>query len=175
MRKLVLVMSIAIALCSCKTESKSQFSSATVDVGIVVKNAEESVAFYRDVIGMTQKNIVTVPKLAVGDAGLADYKTAKIYFMTLDASKKATTVKIMSFTGKHEKQNQKYVDSTYGISYLTIFVKDADALVARLKEQNIKILNKGPVSLKPLGFAPNFLIVIKDPDGNFIELIGPMK
>ena len=37
----------------------------------------------------------------------------------------------------------------------------------------IKILAKGPVDLTPVGFTGVFLILIRDPDGNIIEFVGP--
>ena len=47
-------------------------------------------------------------------------------------------------------------------------------VVEKVKMNKIKILAKGPVDLTPVGFAPNFLLCIKDPDGNYIEFVGPM-
>ena len=43
----------------------------------------------------------------------------------------------------------------------------------RLKKMSVKPLAKGPVPL-PKGFPEGvFLTVVKDPDGNFVELVGP--
>ena len=67
-----------------------------------------------------------------------------------------------------------FIDSSLGISYITLFVKDAGLTLANLKKHNIKVTAKGPVDLTPVGFQPNFLIVIQDPDGNFIEFVGPI-
>ena len=46
-----------------------------------------------------------------------------------------------------------------------------DACFARLKKAGVKLLGKTPASLG----GKNKLTVFRDPDGNFIELIGPSK
>ena len=43
------------------------------------------------------------------------------------------------------------------------------AVMARLKKAGVKTLGKTPA---PIG-GGNLLTVFRDPDGNFIELIGP--
>ena len=174
LKKLIITALVAVAMCSCK--SKSEFSNVRIDVGLIVKDAEKSVKFYKEVIGMTQTNILNAPESLIADSGLSTPKKVKVYFMALDgADNKATQIKIMKWPGSPEKAPNKYVDSSYGFSYITIFVKDADKVVANLKKHNIPILGKGPFDLGCIDFAPNYLIVIRDPDGNFIELIGPMK
>ena len=46
-----------------------------------------------------------------------------------------------------------------------------DAAVERAKKAGVKMLGKTPSKLG----GSNYLTVYRDPDGNFIELIGPMK
>ena len=58
-----------------------------------------------------------------------------------------------------------------GFSYLTIFVEDMTDSLNRLKKANVKLLGETPASIGKNGY----LNVFKDPDGNFFELIGPMK
>ena len=69
------------------------------------------------------------------------------------------------------KPDQKFIHSTLGFSYLTLFVTDMDRALARLKKADVKLLGETP---SPLG-GGNFIAVCKDPDGNFIELIGSSK
>ena len=93
--------------------------------------------------------------------------------MTLNGAASDTKVKLMTSKTAKAAPNE-FTDSSLGISYITIFVKDAGKTLAMLKENKIKILAKGPVDLTPVGFAPNYLIVIRDPDGNLIEFVGPI-
>lgn len=160
----------ALFLSSCSSTSK--FANGTIDYGIVVVDIEKSVKFYK-AIGFIEATTFEVPKEVTGDAGLLDYKKAKIHVMKLSGMEKSTSVKLMQLSGSHKSQDQSYIDSTYGLSYQTIFVKDMTAVLKTLKENNIKILAKGPVDLTPVGFAPNYLTCVRDPDGNIIEFVGP--
>lgn len=166
-------LSIMAALILTSCSSNSNFAKETVDYGIVVSNAQSSVKFYK-AIGFTEAATFEVPKAVTGDAGLLDYKKVKIHVMKLGTKDTATSVKLMQTDGTHKKQDQAYIDSSYGMSYQTIFVKDMTPVLKNLKENNIKVLAKGPVDLTPVGFAPNFLVCVRDPDGNIIEFVGPM-
>jgi len=67
--------------------------------------------------------------------------------------------------------NQKFIHSSIGISYLTLRVKDMTAALARLKKAKVKLLGETPASLG----GNNRITVFHDPDGNFVELIGPVN
>ena len=69
--------------------------------------------------------------------------------------------------------DNSYIHSTLGVSYLTVFVKDLNASLALAKSKGVEPLAKGPVALP--GSTTVFLALVADPDGNLIELIGPMK
>ncbi len=58
-----------------------------------------------------------------------------------------------------------------GYSYITIWVNDQTAALARLKKLDVAPIAKGPVGLS----GGLFLTVVRDPDGNFVELVGPRK
>ena len=59
------------------------------------------------------------------------------------------------------------------MSYITIFIKDTDKALAKLKEAGVKPIAKGPVTL-PENLDPSLaLTIVRDPDGNFVELVGP--
>ena len=44
-----------------------------------------------------------------------------------------------------------------------------DQALARLKKSDVKLLGEAPASLG----GKTQLVVVRDPDGNFVELIGP--
>ena len=149
------------------------FSSAVADIGIVVKDLEKSAKFYTSVLGLTEVKGFSVPAEKTTEFGLTDNQPATVRVFVLDESAKpGTKLKIMSFPdAPGAQQDQKFIHSTLGVSYLTFFVTDMDAAVDRLAKAKVKLLGKTPA---PLG-GPNRLTVFRDPDGNFIELIGPSK
>jgi len=50
-------------------------------------------------------------------------------------------------------------------------VENMTAALARLKKAKVKLLGETPASLG----GDNRITVFHDPDGNFVELIGPVK
>jgi hypothetical protein len=56
------------------------------------------------------------------------------------------------------------------MQYITIFVKSLKPILARIKENNIDILSAEPTILS----GGRHFVLIQDPDGTFVELIGNM-
>ena len=104
--------------------------------------------------------------------GIIDNLDVDIRVFVLGEGSGATQVKLMSFPKKPGvKPAQDYIHSTIGLSYLTIFVKDMSVSLERLKKAHVKLLGDSPVDLG----GGTLLTAIQDPDGNFIELVGPEK
>ncbi len=155
-------------------ESQELYANGVIDLGIVVRDLERSAKFYTEVVGLKEVNGFKVPGKVTGNFGLTDNQdvTARV-FVALDAGGKASSkIKMMAFPKAQGKApDQKYIHSTLGVSYLTLFVTDMDAMMARLKKAGVKTLGKTPASIG----GSNLLTVFRDPDGNFIELIGPSR
>jgi catechol 2,3-dioxygenase-like lactoylglutathione lyase family enzyme len=159
-----------------RDDVKSDFTSGTIDLGVVVTNVEKSVKFYTEVIGLKELPGFSVPGDFCADAGLTDKQSLTIRVLSLSDDPKATKLKLMSVPGANSKPvDNAFVPSQLGYRYLTIHVTDGDAALARLKKAGVKPLAKGPVPL-PAGLpAGNALTVVRDPDGNLVELVGPKK
>jgi catechol 2,3-dioxygenase-like lactoylglutathione lyase family enzyme/streptogramin lyase len=153
-------------------EADSNFSTGVIDYGIVVRDIKKSVDFYKS-IGFVETTSFEVGGDIAGDAGLSDYRALKVHMMSATGSETDTKVKLMELPGSHKSQDQAFIDSTYGMSYQTLFVKDISSTVRNLKEHKIKILAKGPVDLTDAGFTDTYLLLVRDPDGNIIEFVGP--
>jgi catechol 2,3-dioxygenase-like lactoylglutathione lyase family enzyme len=149
------------------------FTSGVIDIGIVVKDIEKSVKFYTETLALKEIKGFNVPAEKAAGIGLTDNQPAAIRVFVLDTDKDAKTkIKLMAFPqAPGQMQNQKFIHSSIGISYLTLFVTDMNKALVRLKKANVKLLGKTP---SPIG-GENFITVFHDPDGNFIELIGPME
>jgi predicted enzyme related to lactoylglutathione lyase len=70
-----------------------------------------------------------------------------------------------------KQADQAYIYSTLGIRYLTLYVKDLNRALERVKKAGITPLGETPVEIG----NGTWLLAVKDPDGNFIELIGPRR
>jgi catechol 2,3-dioxygenase-like lactoylglutathione lyase family enzyme len=172
------VAAIVLIAAACSTglaADKSEFARTTIDLGTVVSDAAKSVKFYTEAIGFKEAPSFSVTGEFCADAGLDD-QTLNIHVLVLGDGPTATKLKLMEVPGAGSKKNDTtYVHSQLGFRYLTIYVADASAALERLKKAGVKPLAKGPVPL-PAGLpAGMVLAVVRDPDGNMIELIGPKR
>lgn len=156
-------------------EPKAGFTSQTVDLGMVVSDIEKSVKFYTEGIGFKEIQGFSVPADWTTEVGLTDGKTLNIRVFVLGQGDKATKLKLMQVEGKKPaKGKQKYLNSQLGFRYLTIFVTDIDASLAQLKKAGYKPASKSEMVALPEGFPKDvYLMMVRDPDGNMIELVGP--
>ena len=155
-------------------KADSAFASTTIDLGVLVSDLDKSAKFYTDVVGFKEVKGFGVPGDFCADAGLTDNKPLTIRVFVLGEGASATKLKLMTVPGAKKNTNE-YVNSELGFRYLTIFVNDTTAALERLKKADVKPLAKGPIAV-PKDVAPNlFLTVVRDPDGNLVELVGAKK
>ena len=174
---LVLVLGWVAAGCRGGGDTKATsgpFASSTIDIGTVVSDIEKSAAFYKDVLGFTEVPGFDVPAEMGKDAGLTDSKPFHVRVFVLDDGATATKVKLMQFVdAPGAKPDNAFIHSTVGFRYLTIHVKDMAAAVNRAAKHGAMPIAKGPYAL-PEGFPKGvYLTVLRDPDGNLVELVGP--
>ncbi|HUY32408.1 MAG TPA: VOC family protein [Pirellulales bacterium] len=159
-----------------KATKESDFAKTTIDVGIVVSDAAKAATFYTEALGFTEIEGFDIPAGLAKDSGLADGHAFHVRVMVLGEGESATKIKLLEFKGLPSKKvDNTYIHSSLGLSYLTIWINDTTAVVERCKKHKVKLLAKGPVAL-PEGFPEGvYLTVVKDPDGNVIELVGPKR
>lgn len=163
-------LAIGISASPASAGEDAGFSKLTIDLGVVVSDVEASLKFYTEVVGFEEAGEFTVSAEIAKAAGLADAKAPiTIRKLRLGEGDGATTIKLMQF-GQPKVPDQTYINSTTGFSYITIFVKNTKAALERAAKHGVKPLAEGPADL---GEGKRFLSVIKDPDGNFVEFVGP--
>jgi len=152
----------------------TSFASPTVDFGIIVSDIDRAGNFYKNTLGLTELPGFDVPAGMAGDSGLAAYKPFHVRVYVAENKPGATQVKLMQFTDTLAKQpDNAFIHSTFGIRYLTFHVTDIAACVERARKAGYPTIAKGPVPL-PAGFPKGiYLAVLRDPDGNMIELVVP--
>ena len=168
----VVLTLIGMAPATRAADSTNGFSKPTIDIGIVARDVEKSAKFYSETIGLKEiKGFSAAPEFGK-KIGLVDNHPINVRVFVTEEIEGATRIKLMSFPAAGGKlADRSYIHSTLGFSYLTLYVKDMDESLARLKKADVKPLGETPVSLG----GKNKLLVVRDPDGNFIELIGPTK
>jgi len=163
---------IGLPAASRAAEKTNEFTKPTIDLGIVVKDADRTASFLTNAIGFRELRGFSVPGDLGKKIGLEDGQPFAIRVFALEDVDQATRIKILSFPKvEAQKPDQTYVHSAHGMRYLTLYVKDINRALERLKTAGVPLLGETPVDLG----GGTLLVAVKDPDGNFIELIGPRR
>jgi lactoylglutathione lyase len=158
-----------------QTTAESNIANATIDLGVVVSDIDKAVKWYTDVVGFNPVTEFGVPGDFAKQVGLTNSIPAHIHVLALGDGPGATKVKLMQFKqAPGARIDQTYFHSTYGFRYLTIFVKDMPTAMARAAKHGAKPISGDAITI-PESVAPggNQIAVLRDPDGNFVELVGP--
>lgn len=165
--------SLFLGGCASRTKAGTQsaFVRTTIDVGIVVSDVKKAAEFYTKALGFTEVPGFDVSAEMGGGSGLTDNQPFKVRVFVLGDEPTATKIKLMEFAqSPGKKVDHRFIHSSLGYSYLTLFVSDMTASVARAKKAGAVIV-KEPYNLG----GNNYLTLVKDPDGNIIEFVGPAK
>jgi catechol 2,3-dioxygenase-like lactoylglutathione lyase family enzyme len=172
MIKNLVVFVLMISVCAVsaqKVPAPEEFSNPTIQVGLVVSDLDKAVDFYTKIIGMTRTGSFSVSGEKAKNLGLTDGRRIDVTVLKLEDSVNSNEWKMMSFGEKAAHPKQKYLHDDTGLQYITIFVKNIHPFIERIQKNNIQILSGTPSTLEDgRGF-----ILVQDPDGTFIELIGP--
>jgi predicted enzyme related to lactoylglutathione lyase len=150
--------------------AQTDFEHSVISVGVIVSDLEASKTFYTEIVGM-----IEVPGFSVtGDIGKRTGLTGGLPFdvvvLKLEDTPKASQWKLMSFKKEATHPKQQYIQDDTGMQYITIFPKDIALAIERIKKNNIPTLGETPMQL-PDGKT---FVLIQDPDGTFVELIGDL-
>ncbi len=172
MKKLSVFLIITVlTILSCKTMAQSEFSSGLIGVGLVTSDLQKSLDFYLKVIGMTKVSEFDVDGEFGKSSGLTDRLAFHVDVLKLQDSPDANQWKLMSFKKEGSHPMPKYIEDDTGMQYITIHVHSLEPFLERIKKHKVKLLGDTPV---PLNETDHFVLV-QDPDGTIIELIGPLK
>lgn len=166
---LTLFLFSVIFAATAQNNSSGDFSNPTVFVGSVVADLEKSVDFYTNIIGMKKTGAFSVDGVKSKELGLTDGRPIDVTVLKLEDSPQANEWKLMSFGNKPAHKKPKYIHDDHGMQYITILVNHLAPVMQRVEKNNIKILSNKPSKLD----ETRYFILVQDPDGTFVELIGP--
>lgn len=153
-------------------DATSEFAKPVIDIGMVVKDAGRTAQFLTNAIGFKEVRGFEVAGELGRKIGLLDGQSTSARVFLLQEGNTATRIKVLCFPQAPGKTaDQSFIHTTLGFRYLTLYVKDMSRAVERLQAAKVPLLGETPVDLG----GGNMLVACKDPDGNFIELIGPKK
>ena len=153
-------------------EGAAAFSKPVIDLGMVATDAARTARFLTNAIGFTEVPGFSVTPDLGRRIGLIDGHAAEVRVFALGEGELATRIKVLSFPGVTGKPaDPTFIHSTPGFRYLTLYVKDMEPALERLKAAKVNPLGETPLDLG----GGTWIVVVRDPDGNFFELIGPRK
>ena len=151
--------------------SQSNFSSKVINVGVVVSDLDRSLDFYINGIGMVKAGGFSLDQDFTKRSGLSGGIPFSITVLKLENSPDATEFKLMSFEKKAQHKKPVFVQDDLGMQYITLNVKSLKPVIDSLTKQKVKFLGSTPT---PLNKDQHFMLV-QDPDGNFVEIIGKLN
>ncbi len=154
------------------TMAQSEFSSNLISIGVVVTDLEKSLDFYLNVIGMKKVSEFDVSKGFSKTSGLADGVPFHVDVLKLEDSPGANQWKLMSFSGEASHPMSTHIQDDTGMQYITIMVKSLQPFLERIRKHGVKLPGETPV---PLDDGSAHFVLVQDPDGTLIELIGPLE
>jgi lactoylglutathione lyase len=127
----------------------AKLSSDAIEIGVVVRDADRSLEFYRDVLGLPY----------LGDL---DFGVARMWRFQAGTS----VVKLLRFHEEVTAANPPGEVNAAGYRYMSLFVSNIDDLVAEVAQFG------GTVAIPVTEFQPGSRFAfVEDPEGNRIELL----
>ncbi|GAB3891281.1 hypothetical protein GCM10028803_02940 [Larkinella knui] len=151
--------------------AQSNFSSKVIGVGVVVADLERSLDFYVNGVGMVKTGSFTINEDFGKRSGLTNGVPVSVTILKLENSPDATDWKLMSFGKKATHPQQKNIQDDTGMQYITLQVKALKPIIDRLTQMKVPFLGSTPTPLN----AKSHFVFVQDPDGTFVELIGPLE
>ena len=174
--RILSVIAVSLLLCCSLVSAQAPSQNPTNKTGVIglmhaihsVNDIEKTLAFYRDVFALSGRASDFDPK---GPRILTNSPTATLrYAMT--SLRGAFSFELTQFGDLDRQMNKQPDIQDPGAPMMKILVRDLDAVVASAKKANAPIVTRGGAPIMaptPIGNAR--AIIMRDPDGYFIEAI----
>lgn len=135
-------------------------------IGLVVSDINKSEAFYTEIVGMVPAGEFSLNAEWSREAGAAGGKPFSVKMFKMRNAPSATVLKLAYFEHTDHRPEQNGIHSFSGVNYLTFHFGELATVKHRVEKAGIEILGW----VKRENYQ---LFFIRDPDGVFIELVGP--
>ena len=135
-----------------------ELSHPVADLGLVCSDFDESLRFYRDLLGFEEVMEINIPEDVAIGAGLAPRGFRQVRLRVGQ-----TLIKLMEIESPPQPRT---FDFQAGVRWLTLFVDDVSESVEKLKVSGVEFMSE-PIS--PPDAA--YIACAKAPDGILIELV----
>jgi catechol 2,3-dioxygenase-like lactoylglutathione lyase family enzyme len=132
-------------------------------IGIVVKNIENSLKFYQDLLGL--KIIRDMNEQGSHLDNMLSLDNVEVRTVKLSINENITLIELLEFKSHNDNEVRNFY--TIGASHVAFTVKNIEKLYEELSKKDIKF--NAPPQKSPDGFVK--VTFCKDPDGTPIELV----
>ncbi len=167
MKKYTVIICLFFGAVLFAQNSTSNFEKPTISIGLLVSDMEASLAFYTGVIGMQETGGFPVDSVFAKKSGLSGGVPFKVKMLKLENNEAASEFKLVSFGNKTLGKEQVIQDQNR-MRYMTIFVKSMAPILERAKKAGVSILSEPELTVRD----GRQFVLLQDPDGVFVELIG---
>ena len=135
--------------------------------GFVVSNMEQSLAFYRDLLGLTEEvNAIREGETISQIVGYPNARLHVVYLGTGDLKHSVELIQYLNPPGGNVAPTNR---NDVGASHLGIIVDDLDSVYEELSAKGIKFLS--PPIERPGAIYGRKIVYLHDPDGNLLEFL----
>lgn len=165
-KQLILMLTLVLSGFGGWSQSNAQMGVAAM--GYVVSDIEKSEKFYTEIVGLIPVGGFSLDEQWSKDAKASEGLPFSVKMFKSANEPTATVLKLAYFEKGVVKKRpaQKSIKSFAGVNYLTFYFEEVDSIAARAKAAGIEIV--GWVKREKYQ-----LFFIRDPDGVFVEIIGP--
>jgi catechol 2,3-dioxygenase-like lactoylglutathione lyase family enzyme len=157
-----------------------EYESHVIKVGIVTVNPAATLEFYTNVMGMMKVREFDVDSATSRKFGFSRGIPFHVDCFKIENSPDATEIKILGFAKKSVQNKPDNIQSGTGAQFITLYVKSLKPFLKRFKDNNVIVLGESPTPVKILNENPltssstisKQLVLIQDPNGVFIEIVG---
>ncbi|MDP5044377.1 MAG: VOC family protein [Leeuwenhoekiella sp.] len=148
---------------------ESNFKANALTAAVISSDSEKSLHFYKDILGLQDAGVIEIDSAFAKRLGLSDNVPFHVDVLKFSDSSESPNLKIVSFNteSKTEPVNT-FIEKQLGLQYLTLNVHSLNAIMEAINNEGIKTEGETPIKLA----EDRYLLLVKDPDGVFIELIG---
>ena len=139
-------------------------------VGIVVKDLDRALYFYRDLLGLNVTQQATDESGDYIDNVLA-LREVQVTTVKLAADDLATRVELIRFHNQSVQTDRTLKTTSYGPTHVAFTVDDLDGIYRHLSAVGVRF--NAPPQIAPGGFVK--LTYCLDFEGNFVELVEELK
>ncbi|HJP13487.1 MAG: VOC family protein [Nitrospinota bacterium] len=139
-----------------------ELSRPVLDIGLVVRDFEKALEFYRDKLGMTPTRQIPVDAETAREGGVAGGAFDIQYMEFGDVN-----LKLVHFPDA-PPAGPAGADGQSGFRYITMWVKDMASTYEEWRAKGVDFLSE------PIRRTPEMqMVFMRDPEGNLIEILGP--